>query len=950
MDRRLNGPNGGAASTRSSPTTLQPNYSNHSVQEALEILASIDLIDLCKEAKIERCRATRDLRSCGRYVHHLLNSCGHASLCAECSQRCDICPICRIPVPKTGNRLCQRLYYQCIEAGLISKRCDERFQEIEDKEKQLTADVQRLYSLFDVALENNLVSLICHYVTDVCMDEAAVSSDPVIAFLLDEVVVKDWCKRTFKNIISELQEIYSLDIGGMKNRLGSLPKFKSHLAGISTVLEVLDSSFKGTLSAQLNDLHLLQESVSKTKQHLEIIIWCTRHEFLELVRSCYTDSSSWASVVHERKSAAVKRAWPNAISQPADSTWQDGSLFIEDALNNLELEEGLMKDIGEGLTVASLQKDGSIFRANIDGVLGCYPFKNLRAAADLLFLRGSSDMVIAKQAIFLYYLYDRHWTIPDEEWREIVEDFAATFRISRHSLLESLIFYLLDDHTEEALQEACRLLPEISGPASHPKIAEVLLERNSPDTALMVLRWAGRDGGSQSISLRDAVTAVRVRVECGLLTEAFMHQRLLYTRVKEKKLMHGEAGDTSDKLEGQYSCWLEWVEALVTEICWLCIRRNWVDRMIELPWNSDEEKYIHKCLLDYAVDDPLKTTGSLLVVFYIQRYRYAEAYQVHLRLEKVEQKSISEVSVGEEALSRIRSISQWRANLVDRCLELLPEVKQRQLRSGDFTEGAASSNVEVESPSKSDVPQIQDPRLTSLLVPLSANSSHVQGVDNTTGLLRSSSTYETPTKVGQAFSGISSELGRFGSPSLDWLFTNSERRPKYQSNPGKSLRHDTLTKRNHVIHSINGSPGRGFDRTSQSHSQDNMRDKISTGDGLNQFLGYNSNGSPPVTRSTVNNSTEFVDGLRNMSSRKAQSHRDDRNWNMAPSDDPMDASWSQMEGNLSIEKSNTNGGLRWRSDEENGDEEEDNILERAMAIAYHATSTRKTRRGRFTKR
>ncbi|GMQ04791.1 hypothetical protein CsSME_00050102 [Camellia sinensis var. sinensis] len=42
-------------------------------------------------------------------------------------------------------------------------------------------------------------------VTDVCMDENAVSSDPVIAFLLDEVVVKDWCKRTFKNIRTELQ-------------------------------------------------------------------------------------------------------------------------------------------------------------------------------------------------------------------------------------------------------------------------------------------------------------------------------------------------------------------------------------------------------------------------------------------------------------------------------------------------------------------------------------------------------------------------------------------------------------------------------------------------------------------------------------------------------------------------------------------------------------------------
>jgi hypothetical protein len=42
--------------------------------------------------------------------------------------------------------------------------------------------------------------------------------------------------------------------------------------------------------------------------------------------------------------------------------------------------------------------------------------------------------------------------MPDETWRDIVEDFAATFSITRHSLLESLVFYLLDDCTDEALQ------------------------------------------------------------------------------------------------------------------------------------------------------------------------------------------------------------------------------------------------------------------------------------------------------------------------------------------------------------------------------------------------------------------------------------------------------------------------------------------------------------------
>jgi E3 ubiquitin-protein ligase HOS1 len=150
----------------------------------LEHLASIDLIELCSEAKVERCRATRDLRSCGRYVQYVLNSCSHASLCSECSQRCDICPICRIPIPKTGIRLRPRLYYECIESGLVSKRCDERFQEKEDADNELTTDVQRLYSLFDVALENNLVCLICHCIPSLHLCLIALKIGALESFLI----------------------------------------------------------------------------------------------------------------------------------------------------------------------------------------------------------------------------------------------------------------------------------------------------------------------------------------------------------------------------------------------------------------------------------------------------------------------------------------------------------------------------------------------------------------------------------------------------------------------------------------------------------------------------------------------------------------------------------------------------------------------------------------------
>nr|CBB36494.1 Oryza sativa unknown protein AAP03424 [Saccharum hybrid cultivar R570] len=73
----------------------------------------------------------------------------------------------------------------------------------------------------------------------------------------------------------------------------------------------------------------------------------------------------------------------------------------------------------------------------------------------------------------------------------LVDDFAATFGITNRTLLECLVFCLLDDHSSEALEEACSLLPKISSKETHPKIAQVLLERHKPDMALLVLNVIG---------------------------------------------------------------------------------------------------------------------------------------------------------------------------------------------------------------------------------------------------------------------------------------------------------------------------------------------------------------------------------------------------------------------------------------------------------------------------
>ncbi|XP_006651795.1 E3 ubiquitin-protein ligase HOS1 isoform X2 [Oryza brachyantha] len=667
-------------------------------QNALEQLASIDLIELCKEARIEHCRATRDLSSCGRYVQHVLNSCGHASLCAECSQRCDVCPICRSPIQGTGTRVRLRLYYKCLEAGLISKQHDERFQEKEDHGDPVNLDVQRLHSLFDVALQNNLASLICHYITDVCLDENAVSSDPLLAFLLDEVVIKEWCKAAVNALISEISMIYRSGLETMISKLSELQKFAVQLAGISSVVEVMITSFSEAVSAHVNDLHQLMESTLKAKQHLEAMMWCIRHKFLEDICLRHTNLASWSSDVIKRKASAKERKWPEfSDKSSAYNEDNEGILFIEQALQNLGIQERY-SDNEEGVKIACLQSEqsSSIFRSTIDQFsVDKYPFKNLREAVDVLFLHGASDMVIAKQAIFLYYLFDCHWTRPDSEWRHLVDDFAATFGISRRILLECLVFCLLDDHSSHALEVACSLLPKISSKETHPKIAQVLLERHKPDVALVVLKCTGRDTFSAAAniekdgtaSLSEAVTAVRVRIEYGHLAEAFMYHRGYCSKVKEQRsadILHIEDAN------GHKSSWMHHVEVMMTEFCNICIERSIVDRMIDLPWDSEEEKHLHKSLLDYAREMPMEPFGSLLVVFYLQRYRYTEAYEVDCTLQSFEQTALETAS--EEAASKIRAIAQWRQSLVAKCVEMLPEAQREDMRaigSGEKNQFAA---------------------------------------------------------------------------------------------------------------------------------------------------------------------------------------------------------------------------------------------------------------------
>ncbi|KAG0614561.1 hypothetical protein M758_6G186400 [Ceratodon purpureus] len=651
-------------------------------QAVLERLALLEPRELSAEAKTEVCRATRDLRSCGRAVHHVLSTCGHACLCVECRQRNNSCPICRTSTTNFGQEKL-RLYEECVDAGLVRKEAELSTESV---------DVGRLFSFFDVALDNNLVSLICHYVAEVCMDEGAVSSNALVSILLDGGVVKDWCKRTFYSIALRLRDIYNLSPKQMCTKTDDIDWNGRKLEGVVHVLEALEAPLVDQpLSPTLFELRLLLESIRKVLQHLDVMAWCARHQFLETTRSSYASISQWQTSVQERKLAAQTRAWletPHShgklgISLPA-------TLFIEDALANLGLLEDEGDEVGLGnLPELSLLRQGPTaqtpaslrFRRDMEPMQSRspYPPESVRAAVDLLFLEGPCDLILAKKAIFLYFLFDRHWTGPDEHWRGVVDDYVGTFSIPRHFMLESLVFYLLDDSSNSALEEACHLLPEIASHITHPKVVTVLLERQKAEAALAVLRASGRDGqAAELVPLSDALTAVRVWLQCGLLIEGYLYQRAYVDGVKR------ESRD-----------WLLSMEVLVGEVCRLCMGMGLLDKMLVLPWRKEEETYVKKCLLERAGNDPSSTAGNFLVVFYVQRCRYIEAHAVHKKLTELED-LWEERNIDEGKLSRVRMARKQRNRIVEKCMELLPEIQQQQARSGSEP-NAQSPQAEIEN-------------------------------------------------------------------------------------------------------------------------------------------------------------------------------------------------------------------------------------------------------------
>jgi hypothetical protein len=127
----------------------------------------------------------------------------------------------------------------------------------------------------------------CTDVTDVCMDEGAISSSALVSMLLDGSVVKEWCRHTGLSISSGLGCIYGLASNQMHDKADVIDRSRRKLEGIIQVLEVLEAPLlQHSYSHTLSELQQLLEFMRKVVQ-----VQCA-------VATSLTSQVAWSSLQH----------------------------------------------------------------------------------------------------------------------------------------------------------------------------------------------------------------------------------------------------------------------------------------------------------------------------------------------------------------------------------------------------------------------------------------------------------------------------------------------------------------------------------------------------------------------------------------------------------------------------------------------------------------------------
>ena len=475
------------------------------------------------------------------------------------------------------------------------------------------SDVAKLHQLFDAAVANGMPQLVCHYVDEVCGHDDFSSPDGVEAYLQDGEMVAEWCSAALRSAEQALDQAAALRTAGAADEADRAGAVFEALRDVLVALGADPAA--GGDSAEATDasaphpaadapgfqqrLQLAHDDAARRMQHAAALSWALREGLTAGTAASqdrYGGPGQWASEINVRRASAAAAA--RAADLPPDA--DGGGLFLDDLL------------AGVGVHAPP------------------YPFKSATEAAERVFRHGSAApaALVAKQALFLYYLLDLGAPPEGAPAR-----FARAARMHPRLFVETRCAALLDDHERvESLTRACALLPGASHPGLPLRFVASLAARGKPADALAVARArrsdvaagfkrsqgeshdgnesmgdvsvGGASAGFEADATVEAELGVAVRLECGLATEAFVCARDAVAAAP-----HDARRGVADKL--------------VSRLASHAAARGALESVLDLPFEGELESAMMSWLESNA-----GTAGAarhLPVVYYLTRGRTTEA-------------------------------------------------------------------------------------------------------------------------------------------------------------------------------------------------------------------------------------------------------------------------------------------------------------------------------------
>lgn len=240
-------------------------------------------------------------------------------------------------------------------------------------------------------------------------------------------------------------------------------------------------------------------------------------------------------------------------------------------------------------------------------------------------------------------------------------------------------------------------------------------------------------------------------------------------------------------------------------------------------------------------------------------------------------------------------------------MALLPEVQQQQVKDEKLPGVAVTTDEEVELPTKSDLPEVQYSKSTSLLIPSLDNSSITSWTGHATPIWKPSA-FETPLKTGGPFENHLSEQGDYGTVLQRTLFSNGEMGQKPQVHISKtSTFEDKSSPGIRNVSSVNSTPFRDLNRrSSRVLPQSNLSGNQSAAKILPEMeqsrtIDQPQNASPSWrfradTLTTPSSNRDLFKNSSNdlrpgISGKRVQPDKDGRTQDTIRSEDVMDVSW-----------------------------------------------------------